>query len=145
MSTDSQTVPVVEDDSKPTNGRKLQSPQQESPDPSVGEVEMIEPNTGGRPLKYPTPEKLQQAIDEFFELEKFSTVSGLQNHLDMSRSSMVDYKNREEFSNIIKRGLRKVAVGYEKKLVYGNGRNIAGIIFALKVGMVPQWSLYRRV
>jgi len=28
-----------------------------------------------------------------------------------------------------------VAVGYEKKLVYGNGRNTAGIIFALKVGM----------
>ena len=53
----------------------------------------------------------------------------------MSRSSMVDYKNREEFSNIIKRGIGKVAEIYEKKLVYGNGRNTAGIIFALKVGM----------
>ena len=109
MSNDIQTAPVVVDDGKP--------------------------NKGGRPLKYSSPEKLQQAIDEFFELEKFPTVTGLQNHLDMSRSSMVDYKNREEFSNIIKRGIGKVAEIYEKKLVYGNGRNTAGIIFALKVGM----------
>ena len=86
-------------------------------------------------MKYPTPEKLQQAIDEFFELEKFPTVSGLQDHLNIGSSSMGDYKKREGFSDIIKKGIRKVAVAYEKRLIYGNGRNTSGIIFALKVGM----------
>ena len=86
-------------------------------------------------MKYSSPEKLQHAIDEFFELENFPTVSGLQDYLDIGSSSMGDYKNRDEFSDIIKKGIRKVAVAYEKRLIYGNGRNTSGIIFALKVGM----------
>jgi|GEM_PF-5683866 len=89
----------------------------------------------GRPLKYTTPQKLQQAVDKFFETERYPTVSGLQNHLEMSRSSMFDYRNRDDFSNIILKGIGKVSEIYEKKLVYGNGGNTAGIIFALKVGM----------
>ena len=129
-------IKIIDQDTPITRAElKLQSPQQERPTFNGSEAKVAEPNKGGRPLKYSTPEKLQQAIDEFFEQEKFPTVSGLQYHLDMSRSTMADYKNREEFSNIIKRGTGKVAVGYEKKLVYGNGRNTAGIIFALKVGM----------
>jgi len=136
MSNETQEAVAVEvtDDGRPTNGRKLKYPQQRLT-LNGAEAKVAEPNKGGRPLKYSSPEQLQQAIDEFFELEKFPTVSGLQDYLDIGSSSMGDYKKREEFSDIIKKGIRKVAVGYEKKLVYGNGRNTAGIIFALKVGM----------
>ena len=48
---------------------------------------------------------------------------------------MSDYKKRDGFSSIIETAGRRVAKKYEEKLVYGNGRNTAGIIFALKVGM----------
>jgi len=130
MPSDAQTVPVV------TRAKlKFQSPQQQRPTVNGAEAKVAEPNKGGRPLKYSSPEKLQKAVDTFFETERYPTVMGLQDHLDIGSSSMGDYKKREGFSDIIKKGIRKVAVGYEKKLVYGNGRNTAGIIFALKVGM----------
>jgi len=109
MSDDTQTVPVVVDDSKP--------------------------NKGGRPLKYPSPEKLQQVVDKYFETERYPTVTGLQLYLDMTSATMSDYKKRDGFSSIIEIAGRRVAKKYEERLIYGNGRNTAGIIFALKVGM----------
>ncbi len=93
------------------------------------------PNKGGRPLKYSSPKKLQQAVDKYFETERYPTVTGLQLYLDMTSATMSDYKKRDGFSSIIETAGRRVAKKYEERLIYGNGRNTAGIIFALKVGM----------
>ena len=105
-------IEIIDQD-KPTIRAKLkfQSPQPERPTLNGVEAKVVEPKKGGRPLKYPSPEKLQQVIDEFFELENFPTVSGLQDHLDIGSSSMGDYKNRDEFSDIIKKGNQKSGRG----------------------------------
>ena len=61
-------IEIIDQD-KPTTGIKLkfQSRQQERPTLNGSEAKVVEPNKGGgRPLKYSSPEKLQQAIDEFF-------------------------------------------------------------------------------
>ena len=86
----------------------------------------------GRPLKYPTPAALQEAVDKFFVGELYPTLTGLGYHLELSRSSMFDYRKRDEFSNIMETATQRIEVIYEKKLIYGNGKNTSGIIFALK-------------
>jgi len=106
MSNETQTVPVeVIDPMKPTNGRKL---------------------------KYPTPELLQKAVDNFFETEKFPTLTGLGRAIGLSRSSVFDYKQREDFSHIIRDAAERVMEIYEKRAVYGNGKNQAALIHLLK-------------
>lgn len=97
----------------------------------------------GRPLKYETPEQLEQGIEDYFnsivgEMHKGkwvrfpepATVTGLALFLGFSdRQSLYDYEKREEFSCIIKRGRSRVECEYEKRL---SGQNAAGSIFALK-------------
>lgn len=89
----------------------------------------------GRPLKYKTPEEMQQAIDEWFESFKaaeglYPTMSGLAYHLGFSdRQSLYDYKGREKFSCTIKRALLRIEMLHENNLF---GNSTTGSIFWLK-------------
>lgn len=93
-----------------------------------------EKHAGGRPLVYKTPESLEQAIQDYFDTQVGSgspiTISGLAYSLGfISRQSLYDYKEREEFSYILKRATFFVESQYENKL---SGTTPTGAIFALK-------------
>ena len=64
-------------------------------------------NKVGRPLKFKTPEELQRKIDKYFEncrTEKRPfTITGLALALDTCRKAILEYEEREEFSNAIKK------------------------------------------
>src|SRR4030042_6758555 len=77
--------------------------------------------TIGRPRKYTTPEALETAINKYFESceqeGKFPTVSGLSLALGFnSRQSLYNYRNTEEFLDIIQKALTIVEMHYEEQL-----------------------------
>ena len=84
---------------------------------------------GGRPLKY-TPTDLQAKIDEYFATEQKPTIAGLAVFLEMDRQTLYNYRERDEFFDILKRAVNKVEAKYEGRLIYEN--NPTGVIFALK-------------
>ncbi|MCP3684615.1 MAG: hypothetical protein GY861_18265 [bacterium] len=95
---------------------------------------------GGRPLKFKSVEELQEKIDAYFEscwIEENGklirirpyTISGLALELDTCRKVLLDYEERDEYSNAIKKAKGKIESFAEEKL-YGN--NVAGVIFNLK-------------
>lgn len=98
---------------------------------------MVELNTyelgnskGGRPPHFSSPEDLEEKVIQFFEhcVDKQikATITGLALFLGFSsRTSLFDYEQREEFSNIVKRAKLAVENSYEL-----NGQTID--IFALK-------------
>lgn len=85
----------------------------------------------GRPLKFKTAEELQKKIDEYFAetLKEEWTWTGLALHLDTSRETLREYKERPEYVDSLKKALLKVENGYELDLKK-HGRT--GTIFALK-------------
>jgi hypothetical protein len=83
----------------------------------------------GRPPIYDSPEALQKLVDEFFEIEPKPTLAGLAVHLGMSRSTLYNYKEKDQFLDIIKKATDKVEAIYEKRLVWDNN---TGVIFPLK-------------
>lgn len=87
----------------------------------------------GRPPKWETPEQLQKEIDKYFEECKKNdeplTITGLALALDTYRDVLMDYQNKDEFSNTVKRAKQIIENAYEKRLIQ-NGRS--GDIFALK-------------
>lgn len=89
----------------------------------------------GRPLKFANKEILQEKINAFFaECDKKNepyTITGLALALDTSRETLIDYQNRDEFTDTIKRAKMKVENGVEKML-FDSKRPTAGAIFALK-------------
>lgn len=94
----------------------------------------MEVNAVGRPLLFKDAEELAQAVQQYFdetiEAMKPITISGLAYHLGfVSRQSIYDYKEREEFSYILKKATFFVESCYEAKL---SGANPTGSIFALK-------------
>lgn len=86
-------------------------------------------NTGGRPLLYNDPGKLQTAVDAYFASTPRATLSGLAVHLGMDRSSLYNYAERDGFFLIIKRAQARVEAIYEERLVWDNA---TGVIFPLK-------------
>lgn len=92
----------------------------------------------GRPLKFETPESLQNQIDLYFEQctgedGKFSTpptVSGLAYFLDTSRETLMNYEMREDFFDAIKRAKARILAFNEEQL-YRNTQ-VTGVIFNLK-------------
>ena len=85
----------------------------------------------GRPLKYETEEKLSQAIEKYFKEtpEREWTITGLAMTIGLDRKALIEYGNKEEFSNTIKNAKDRVQIAYEKDLRrYGR----SGDIFALK-------------
>ena len=86
----------------------------------------------GHPPIYDSPEKLQVAIDAYFDNtpDKKQTITGLCLHLGFeSRQSFYDYEKREGFSYTIRKARLRIETGYEELLKDGAG---AGPIFALK-------------
>lgn len=87
-------------------------------------------NLGGRPPKYNNPKKLEKIINNYFLEEDKPTLTGLAIYLGMSRETLNQYKNKDMFSDIIKKAREKVMAIYEEKMIYAN--NPTGVIFALK-------------
>jgi len=108
-------------------------------------------NKGGRPPIFETPEEMQKKIDEYFEwcdnrtrtiYDKDTgkeilivhpapyTMSGLARRLEMSRRTLVDYAEKNEFLPTIKKAREKVHEDVETRLL--ETPNQTGAIFNLK-------------
>ena len=78
-------------------------------------------NKRGRPKKYTKVEIMQQKIDKYFkDCDKKGepyTVTGLGLALDMSRQDLINYSNKEEFFDTIKKAKQKVENYLEKRLI----------------------------
>lgn len=92
---------------------------------------MTVPVLGGKPLKFETPEILQQAVDKYFAEtpQEQWTITGLALALGTDRGTLCNYGRRDEYANSIKIARLKVENAYELSL-RKNGRT--GDIFALK-------------
>lgn len=95
----------------------------------------------GRPPKYETVEEVQEIIDAYFAdggnaymkvgdaMIYNPTMAGLAYELDLSRQGLLEYKNKDEFSDTIKRAKAKVEIHLEQRL---GGNAVTGTIFNLK-------------
>lgn len=83
----------------------------------------------GRPLKY-TVEELPAKVNEYFETQERQTLSGLALFLGIDRQTLYNYRERDEFFDIIKESVNRVEAKYEERLIYENAPT--GVIFALK-------------
>lgn len=90
---------------------------------------------GGRPVKYKTPEDMQELIDGFFadcvEKELHPTVTGLALALDLTREGLIHYENKDNpgFADTIKKAKLRVEAHIEQRLFFNNP---TGCIFNLK-------------
>ena len=89
---------------------------------------------GGRPLKFKNEKELQRKIDAWLKVCKKEkrplTITGLALALGTGRNVLIDYENREEFSNTIKRA-KLLCENYAEESLF-LGKNVAGAIFNLK-------------
>lgn len=90
---------------------------------------------GGRPLKYDSVEKMQKDIDKYFEecdeKKEPYTVSGLAYALDTNRTTLLNYEEREEFFNTIKKAKAKIEA-FNERMLYSKDVPTVGVIFNLK-------------
>lgn len=109
---------------------------------------MSKVNKGGRPLKFKTPEELEERIEEYYEYAKKNnevlSITGLAMFLDVSRTTLLNYETMFDnegyesvsddvklaFMNSIKRAKAKVEHAYEQALF--NKNSAVGAIFTLK-------------
>jgi hypothetical protein len=87
-------------------------------------------HAGGRPMAYDDAGKLATAVDAYFASTLRPTLAGLAYALGIDRQTLYNYKERDEFIDIMKRARDRVEVGYEERLIYDN--QPTGVIFALK-------------
>lgn len=87
--------------------------------------------TLGRPPKYSSTEVMQADIDAYFAdgCEGFPTVTGLAIALDMTRKTLMEYEEDEEFGNTVKKAKARVEAFIERRLYEANA---TGCIFNLK-------------
>lgn len=89
----------------------------------------------GRPPKYKNAKQLQAAIDKYFEeCEKKGlpyTVTGLAIACDLTRQSLVNYNEKDEFFDTIKKAKAKVEEFLENGAINGS-LNTTFTIFNLK-------------
>jgi len=99
----------------------------------------------GRPLKFKTVKELQQKIDAYFEscwedteegkkMIRPLTITGLALALDTTRDTLLDYEEKDGFSDTVKKAKQRVENFAEEQL-FINPRT-AGIIF----NMVNNWG-----
>ena len=90
-----------------------------------------ETNKVGRPLKFKTVEELQSKIDAYFEStpKEEWTITGLALALDTYRQTLLNYEEKDEYLDTIKKAKQMVEYSYEIDLKK-SGRT--GTIFALK-------------
>jgi hypothetical protein len=88
-------------------------------------------HAGGRPLKFKSVKALQTAIDAFFADTPWEewTITGLALALDTSRETLMNYEDRSEYFDALKRGKLMIENAYERRLIK---RGNAGDIFGLK-------------
>ena len=100
-------------------------------------------NNGGKPPKFEAKKHLEEFITQYFESCKpeydkennivsynYPTTTGLALYLGFaSRQSLYDYKDKKEYSYIIKRAITVIESHYEERL---NFQGSTGAIFALK-------------
>jgi hypothetical protein len=105
-------------------------------------------NKGGRPLKFKTPEELENRIQEYYEYaeehKEVLSVTGLAWYLDVDRLTLLRYENmfdgelykdidddvKVKYCTSIKRAKAKVEHAYEQALF--NKNSAVGAIFTLK-------------
>jgi hypothetical protein len=85
---------------------------------------------GGRPMIWKDPIELSNLISDYFNETKRPTLSGLAVFLEVERQTLYNYKERDEFLDIIKRARAKIESIYEERMIYENSPT--GVIFALK-------------
>lgn len=103
-------------------------------------------NNGGSPPYFTDPNEMQKKVDDYFEFgankksfytkdgEEYKvtvyTVTGLALYLGFStRQSLLDYAEKVEFVDIIKKAKTRIEMAYEEGLQFPN---CTGNIFALK-------------
>lgn len=88
-------------------------------------------HAGGRPLKFQSVGELEQLIDDYIAStpDEELTITGLALALNTTRQTLVDYQEKDEFTDTIKKAKTIIENSYEKSL-RRNGR--AGDIFGLK-------------
>lgn len=98
---------------------------------------------GGRPLKFQSVEELEEKIQAYFDdvaskavtledgkiIQEPLTITGLALALDTTRQGLINYEERDEFYDTIKRA-KTVVENFAEKKLFGN--NATGAIFALK-------------
>lgn len=89
----------------------------------------------GRPLKFESPELLQEKIKEYFtQCEKSGKkpfITELAVYLDTSRQTLCNYEKKDEYFDTIKRAKEKCEMELERNLIEGKV-NPTGSIFNLK-------------
>jgi hypothetical protein len=85
---------------------------------------------GGRPMIWKDAFELAQLVEQYFSSTDRPTLSGLAVYLEIDRQTLYNYKERDEFFDIIKRATSRVESIYEERAIYEN--NPTGVIFALK-------------
>lgn len=88
----------------------------------------------GRPLKFKSAEELSEKCAAYFEHRERNklplTITGLAVWLDTDRSVLMDYQNRDEFTNTVKAAKQRCEAYAEEQAFVG--KNQAGSIFVLK-------------
>lgn len=89
----------------------------------------------GRPLKFETPEILQEKIEAYFkkceDKGERPFITELAYYLDTSRETLCNYEEKEPFFDTIKRAKMRCELELEKNLIEGKV-NPTGSIFNLK-------------
>lgn len=91
----------------------------------------------GRPLKFKTPQELDEAIDKYFascydtegKIIKAITYTGLAIALGTTRQTLLDYREKDEFTDSVTRAKAKCEEFAESQLFIG--KNPSGAQFAL--------------
>ena len=87
-------------------------------------------HAGGRPSLWVNPEIVKKLIDEYFQNQKRPTLAGLAVSLGISRSTLYNYAEKDQFLDIIKAAREKVEAIYEERMIFES--QPTGVIFALK-------------
>ncbi|MBS0200299.1 MAG: DNA-packaging protein [Proteobacteria bacterium] len=89
----------------------------------------------GRPPKYTNPEDFAAKANAYFAECKIAdppevpTVNGLCLALDMTRDTLLEYGDKPDFSDTVKKVRMRLEAAWEQRLA---GNNVAGSIFWLK-------------
>jgi len=99
------------------------------------QLQKKEKNFGGRPLKFPNPKILQIKISEYFSYctdnDKPISICGLANWLNIDKSNLMDYQNRDGFRHLIKNARQRIEQAYEERAIL-NKTHAGFSCFALK-------------
>lgn len=87
----------------------------------------------GRPLKFKSKEELEEKIFDYLmdckEHTRPLTITGLALALDTTRETLLDYEEKDEFSDTVKKAKLTIQNYVEEYLF--TGKNVAGAIFNL--------------